>query len=83
MGDWGLPFGECMCGGFINSLKRLHSKIMHVKPLVHYLARGKHSVTISHKRELGFTTGVNFVRLFRGRSLTFFPAVCLRSEPGP
>ena len=81
-GGSGLPFGECMCGGFINSLKRLHSE-MHVKPLVHYLARSKHSVTISHKRELDFTTGVNFVCLFRGRSLTFFPVVCLRSEPGP
>lgn len=83
VGDWGLPFGEYVCGGFINSLKRLHSEIVPVKPLVQYLAHSKHSVTVSHKRELDFTTGVNFVCLFRGRSLTFFPVVCLRSEPDP
>ena len=53
---WGLPFGECMRAGFINSLKRIHSEIMHMKPLVHYLARSKHSVTFSHKRGLVFTT---------------------------
>lgn len=70
---------------FINSLKRLHSKIMHVKPLVHYLAQnGKHSVTISHKRELGFTTGVNFVRFFsEGDHLPFSQRCLFYSEPGP